>query len=86
MPETIITNAAHTALRRSVFKAHGIFVSGHRVPGTTFWRIFLSNAILMEILLHQRGSESLSDTIVKMFTLYDRIRKPHGPPSTSTSH
>lgn len=85
MPETIISNAAHTALRRNAFKELGIFISGHRVPGTTFWRVWFSNTTLADIVVYQTRGETLSDTIIKMFTLYDRIRRPHAQPPTSTT-
>jgi len=85
MPETVITNAAHTALRRSAFKELGVFISGHRVPGTTFWRVWLSHEAIDDILSYSQNGESLSETIIRMFTLYDRIRRQNAQVPTSTS-
>lgn len=85
MPETIISNAAHTSLRRNALKELGLFISGHRVPGTTFWRIYLSHETLDDLLSWSRKGESLSSTIVRIFAIYEQSRKHHAS-TTSTTH
>lgn len=89
MPRLVISNAAHTIIRRSIARDHGHWSNGwsERVPGTTFWEVELSQVAVTDILSYQRMNESLSETIVRMFLTYERQRgrKQHAHSSTTSS-
>jgi hypothetical protein len=77
MPEITISNAAHTIVRRSVIRDLGVWPNSwsRRVPGTTFWLVKFSLEGLNEIHLWKKPGESYSDTLIKMFTIVDRVRR-----------
>lgn len=77
MSEIAISNAAHTCIRRSVVKDLGVWPNAwsRRVPGTTFWLVEFSDEALLDILSYRSPGETFSDTIVKMFTTFDRQRR-----------
>lgn len=82
MPEITITNAAHTIVRRSVIRDLGVWPNSwsRRVPGTTFWLVKFSLEGLQEIKMWQKPSEPLSDTLIRMFTTIDRVRRTNEQP------
>lgn len=76
MPRIVLSNAAHTAIRRSSVRELGVWPNdwSRRVPGTSFWEVELSLTVLGEVREFQKPHEALSDTIVRMFALYDKLR------------
>lgn len=79
MPQITLTNAAHTAIRRSLIRDHQIWSNGWstRIPGTTNWVAELSDLTVSELLYFQLPHETLSETIVRIFAIRDRNRRHH---------
>lgn len=79
MPHIILSNAAHTAIRRSTIREMGIWTNewSRRVPGTNYWEVELSLETIQDVMTYQLPREPLSDTIIRMFAIYDRRRNEH---------
>ena len=88
MPITVITNAAHSAIRKSMIREHGFWHNGwsRRVAGTHWWEVELSTETLENLRHFRLRDEDLSSTIIRMFSIWERSRqcKTNGKPSTTS--